>query len=274
MKVLAWNARGLGNPRGIRHLCALTKREAPDVLFLQETWLSVRDAENCKFKLGFSNCLAVCSNGRKGGLDLYWGKEVALSIVNFSSIHIDAEISDDNVVGGRWFLTALYGVPETHLRHRTWSLLRSIRRSRGEAWLVMGDLNETMFHHEKQGGNPKPEVQLSAFRDVVEECELRDLGFNGYKFTWSNMREGSACINERVDRFLANSTWWNSYLNAKVVHGFAAYSDHLPIWLELEGDTNFLHRKKKLFRFEEMWVGNLDCEAIIKDTWQMGNVYS
>ncbi|XP_042968981.1 uncharacterized protein LOC122301651 [Carya illinoinensis] len=267
MKLLAWNARGLGNPRGIRHLCALTKREAPDVLFLQETRLSVRAAENCKFKLGFSNCLAVCSTGRKGGLALYWGKEVALSIVNFSSNHIDAEISDENVVGGCWFLTCLYGVPETHLRHRTWALLRSLRRSRGEAWLVMGDLNETMFHHEKQGGNPKPDAQLSVFRDVVEECELRDLGFTGYRFTWSNMRVGPDCINERLDRFLANSSWWNSYPHAKVFHGFAAYSDHLPIWLELEGDTTLHYRKKKLFRFEEMWVGNLDCEAIIKDTW-------
>ncbi|KAG6626646.1 hypothetical protein CIPAW_15G065000 [Carya illinoinensis] len=113
----------------------------------------------------------------------------------------------------------------------------------------MGDLNETLFHHEKQGGNPKPESQIAAFRDVVEECELRDLGYNSYKFTWSNRREGHSYVNERLDSFLANSTWWNFYPNAKVIHGLVAYSDHLPIWIELEGEAEIAHKKKKLFQF-------------------------
>ncbi|KAG6645720.1 hypothetical protein CIPAW_08G141600 [Carya illinoinensis] len=114
----------------------------------------------------------------------------------------------------------------------------------------MGDLNEIMFHHERQGRNPIPKSQLAAFRDVIEDCGLRDLGFNGYKFTWSNRRVGQYCVNERLDRFLANLAWWNSFPNAKVVHGLVAYSDHLPIWIELEGDAE-IPRKKKI-RFEEM----------------------
>ncbi|XP_042962454.1 uncharacterized protein LOC122296722 [Carya illinoinensis] len=274
MKILAWNARGLGNPRDIRHLCDLLKKEAPDVVFLEETRLSARVVESCKFKFGFQNCLAVSTNGRKGGIALYWGRDVALSIINYSFIHFDVVVSDDSVVGGHWFLTAIYGLPETHLCSRTWSLLRSLRRSNGDAWLVLGDLNETMFHHEKQGGNPKPDSQIAAFRDVVEECELRDLGFSGYKFTWSNRREGHAYVNEQLDRFLANSSWWNFYPQAKVIHGLVAYSDHLPIWIELEGDTGIPVKKKKLFRFEEMWIGNSQCEAIIKDQWRMGHAHS
>ena len=53
-----------------------------------------------------------------------------------------------------------------------------------------------------------------------------------------------------------------------------AYSNHLPIWIELEGDSGFPLKRKKLFRFEEMWIGNSQCEAIIKDQWRMGNAQS
>ncbi|KAF5444973.1 hypothetical protein F2P56_034064 [Juglans regia] len=51
MKLLSWNVRGLGNPRGIRALCNLVKREAPEVLFLWETHLKAHEFEVCP---GFS----------------------------------------------------------------------------------------------------------------------------------------------------------------------------------------------------------------------------
>lgn len=126
MKTSSWNTRGLGNPQAIHNFCDLIKREALDVLFLQETRLSVLEAEKCKFKLGYPNCLVVCANGRKGGIALYWGGNVVLSIVNYSSFHIDAVVSDDRVIGEKWFLMAVYRFPETHLRYRAWVLLRGL----------------------------------------------------------------------------------------------------------------------------------------------------
>ncbi|KAJ0095078.1 hypothetical protein Patl1_15890 [Pistacia atlantica] len=184
MKTLCWNARGLGNPRGIRNLCDLVKWEGPDVLFLQETRLSVHNMEKCKYKIGFSNCFAVSAIGRKGGIALMWGRDVDLTILNYSDFHVHATILDSMVNGGKWFVTAVYGYPETHLRYKTWDLLRSLCRSTRESWLVMGDLNEILFHHEKMGA------------------------------------------------------WCNSFPNARVSPGVVTYSDHLPIWVELEGEHN------------------------------------
>ncbi|KAF5463276.1 hypothetical protein F2P56_019199 [Juglans regia] len=267
MKICSWNARGLGNPRGIRTLCDLIQRELPDVLFLQETRLSTREVESCKYKLGFQNCLAISSDGRKGGIALLWDVEIDLSVINYSSNHVDAVIKDLRLRKGHWFLTALYGFPETHLRHQSWSLLKSLCRAPDEPWLVLGDFNELLSAHEKSGGNPRPEKQLSAFREVVDVCRLRDLGFSGPMLTWSNRRAGDKCIRERLDHCLVNSMWWACFPNARVTHGVVAYSDHLPIWLNLEG-ASASHNSQKSFKFEAMWVGEVECEEIIKGVWE------
>lgn len=46
------------------------------MLFLREMRLSVREVENYKFKLGFLNCLTVSAIGRKGGIALFWERDV------------------------------------------------------------------------------------------------------------------------------------------------------------------------------------------------------
>ncbi|KAF5464528.1 hypothetical protein F2P56_014601 [Juglans regia] len=266
MKICSWNARGLGNPCGIRTLCDLIQREGPDVLFLQETRLSTREMESCKYKLGFQNCLGISSQGRKGGIALLWDAEIDLSVINYSSNHVDAIIKDSCLRQGHWFLTAIYGFPETHLRHHSWNLIKSLCRDNDKPWLVLGDFNKILHAHEKSGGNPRPERQLRDFREVVDVCRLRDLGYLGPKFTWSNRRAGDKCIRERLDRCLVNSEWWASFPRAHVTHGVAAYSDHLPIWLNLEGEVGS-HFVKKSFKFEAMWVGEAECEDIIKGVW-------
>lgn len=49
-----------------------------------------------------------------------------------------------------------------------------------------------------------------------------------------------------------------------------AYSNHVPIWVNTEGEGKF-SRYRKQFKFEEMWVGKQSCEDIIKSTWRRGD---
>ncbi|PPR89242.1 hypothetical protein GOBAR_AA31445 [Gossypium barbadense] len=44
---------------------------------------------------------------------------------------------------------------------------------------------------------------MSAFREVLEECELNDLGFSGQWFTWERGRLFSNNIKERLDKVVA-----------------------------------------------------------------------
>ncbi|XP_040998143.1 uncharacterized protein LOC121244182 [Juglans microcarpa x Juglans regia] len=187
MKTLSWNLRGLGNPRSIRTFRDLITREVPDILFLQETRMKSQQLEFCKLKLGFRNCFGVDSVGRSGGLALLWKDEINVSIVNFSNNHVHAIVVNDD--GGKWLLTGVYGHPDSNLRCEVWSLLKALGRGVNSPWLVFGDFNEILTNFEKYGGNLRCENQMREFREVLACCELRDLGYVGPCYTWSNRRE-------------------------------------------------------------------------------------
>ncbi|XP_042942763.1 uncharacterized protein LOC122276942 [Carya illinoinensis] len=111
---------------------------------------------------------------------------------------------------------------------------------------------------------------MREFREVLSDCHLRDLGYVGPAFTWSNHRGEEDLVKERLDRFLANSLWCDMFLNLQVTHGVAAYSDHIPIWLDTEGAL-FRRRSRRLFRFKAMWVGEKECSSIIERVWCQRN---
>lgn len=41
-----------------------------------------------------------------------------------------------------------------------------------------------MYAYEKTGGATRNERQIEAFRKVLTDCELVDLGYTGQKYTW------------------------------------------------------------------------------------------
>ncbi|XP_042954684.1 uncharacterized protein LOC122291103 [Carya illinoinensis] len=238
MSFISWNSRGLGNPLGVQALSDLVRKEVPEILFLQKTKLHARVMERLKYKLEFHSCLAV---------------------------NYEVTEEDENV--DPWWLTGFYGNPDVSKRHESWNLLRSLQGPSEKGWLILGDLNEIISNAEKSGGRDKPDRQMKASRDVIDECHLYDLGFNGNPFTWCNRREMDHCISERLDRFLSNLKWHSYYPMASVTHGVIAYSDHVPIILKLTVEIEKIPRKK-LFRFEAMWVDAADCKQVIQEAWR------
>lgn len=57
------------------------------------------------------------------------------------------------------------------------------------------------------GERVRPNRQILEFQETLDFYSLRDMGYRGPKYTWCNKREGTACISERMDGFMANSTW-------------------------------------------------------------------
>ena len=53
--------------------------------------------------------------------------------------------------------------------------------------------------------HPPSYKQMEEFGLALDSCNLTNMGFGGYPFTWNNKRPGKANTKERLDRVVANS---------------------------------------------------------------------
>ena len=143
-----------------------------------------------------------------------------------------------------WRIIGFYGRPEEHRKHESWGYLRNLHCRSSLPWLCIGDYNEILTSIEKQGRIPKPNRLMEEFRIVLLWCGLVDLGFYGNIFTWRNGRLGEAFVQERLDRACVTIEWKALFPHSKVTHLQASYSDHDPIMLTTNVNTQGAHKKK------------------------------
>lgn len=122
--------------------------------------------EKIKNRFGFANGLIVPSKGRRGGVALFWTREVNLDINSYLGNHIDT-IVRENECNSKWRITGFYGHPKTHRRYESWGLLTFLHSQFQLSWLCLGDFNEILSINEKAGGVTRPQQQMEEFRNVV-----------------------------------------------------------------------------------------------------------
>ena len=163
MKILSWNARGLGNPDAFRQLRLLVQQHSPQVLFIMETKLVCNDVTRFRNSLHFPHGLEVPRVGFSGGLLLLWKDNVDVTLLTCNTNIFDCYVSCDN--GPSWHFSAFYGAPETNNILHTWKLLERCKDvSPLLPWLVIGDFNEILSNQNKLGGALRSEAQLDSFR--------------------------------------------------------------------------------------------------------------
>lgn len=141
----------------------------------------------------------------------------------------------------------IYGYPEEKNKRLTWELIRRLIPPNGKPWLCVGDLNDTLATSEKIGGNIRSVSQLEFGRDVVRDCGLFDLGFEGSNVTWSNGRRGQENIQARLDRALANEEFMARFNPIKVSHLAKFGSDHVVLKITLEDFRSEQPKKGRKF---------------------------
>ena len=130
-------------------------------------------------------------------------------------------------------------------------------------WLAVGDFNAFLHASKKKSKRPPQSSQVDAFRDALESCQLQDLGYKGYRFTWNNKRPGEANTKIRLDSVVANKNWIGKFQMSKVIHLSAHASDRLLILLHVQSFAP--QTREKGFKFEESWPLMEDCEAMVKE---------
>ena len=146
-----------------------------------------------------------------------------------------------------------------------WDSLQSLNHHFDIPWLCAGDFNEIVKQEEKLGGATRNQGWMQLFRDVLDECGFLDLGFVGNRFTWSKHFTDGHFIWERLDRGVVNASWFLKFPGTIVHHLHCTSSDHMPLYINLLGLE--VPSRRKLFRFEEMWLSDEHCGEVVKASW-------
>ena len=188
------------------------------------------------------------SDGASGGLLLFWSSPVVIQAMDIQANFIDVAVC--NTHQNPWRLTCFYGEPKWEDRHLSWGYLRNLKQQTDLPWIVIGDFNEILYSHEKEGGAPRPLRMMQAFRDSLSECGLEDMGYEGDQFTWRRRR-----VRERLDRAVCNGGFHEYFPRAKVINTGHDKSDHRPLLLDTEGEEEIVFRRTSRTKAFELAAG-------------------
>ena len=265
MNALAWNCRGVGNPRTVRDLAAFVQSYHPKLVFLSETRQSEEQMQQLRWRLGLKGCLARSCVGRSGGVALFWEESLIVNLVTISDKAIDVSVQECPA-SPVWRITFIYGEPRVQDRHLTWEFMKRIKFRDSNPWVMMGDFNETMWQFEHFSETKRGERQMEAFRDALDFCEFHDVGFSGLPWTYDNKQFGRRNVRVRLDRVVATEAWSKLFEHASVEHLVSPCSDHCPVLLRL-GPTEQRTDSRKIFRYEIMWERELELGDVVLAAW-------
>ncbi|WJX56899.1 hypothetical protein P8452_42513 [Trifolium repens] len=180
-----------------------------------------------RYVLGFDYCFTVNREGRGGGLALFWNSAFNCSISNYSQNHIDVEIVDTSICN--WRLRCYNGFPGSRQKRAAWNFLKHLSQSSNLPWCVVGDFNDILSPHEKNGRNERAYWLINGFRSAVLDSGLSDIHMEGYPFTWFKSFGTVKAVEERLDRALATENWHLLFPYAILENLPAPASDHYPI---------------------------------------------
>jgi endonuclease/exonuclease/phosphatase family metal-dependent hydrolase len=130
-------------------------------------------------------------------------------------------------------LACIYGDPYHNQTDAIWKQVAAfVYDNHNLPMLCMGDLNEILYEMDKSTSNINF-YHMNAFRNIIKNCGLFDLGFSGPVYTWTNKRFASKPTYECLDRCLVNSDWCDMSHVSNVYNMpiFQNISDHAAILL-------------------------------------------
>lgn len=197
--IFVWNCRGAGSVSFMKHFLYFVKMFSPSIVILLETSVPGNCIEKILKRTALSKFTTAEANGSAGGISVIWDDtEVTVEPISWDDQVVQLLIKQDD--HPLWFLSAIYASPKPNFRTHMWHYLRCIGTGLNLPWLLTGDFNQVLEDRDKRGGRTVKQCRVKPLCEMLESCELMDMGFVGPRFTWSNMRASPACIEERLDR--------------------------------------------------------------------------
>lgn len=178
-----------------------------------------------------------------GGLALFWKQNLNVEILSSDHNCIDTRVIFEEKT---FYASFVYGDPDRPKRKEVWKKITDLAQSRDLPWFLTGDFNEILDNTEKQGGRARAESSFGDFRAFMSECDLYDLQYSGNFLSWRGVRYKYQVLC-RLDRAMANSSWAETFPNARSEYLKFEGSDHRPLVSHFSYSNQ---RRKGLFRFD------------------------
>ncbi|XP_062151944.1 uncharacterized protein LOC133860333 [Alnus glutinosa] len=114
----------------------------------------------------------------------------------------------------------------------------------------------------------RPQRQMSAFLQALDESDLADLGFSRPRFTWCNGRSEGHHMRERLDRAVANGSWSSLFNVVQVTILTPNILDHHPFLVAFPNTKDIQWTKSRRFRYEASWTKHCDLQEVVKKVWK------
>lgn len=158
MTTLSWNCRGLAAAATLSELCDICRVHQLTILFLMETRANKDRIERVRRRLKFANSFVVEARGLSGGLCLLWDKKVHIQILESSMNFIHTIISSKGDPSD-FECSFIYGNPRFQQRRNLWTRILRLNYDRNRLWVCLGDFNEILAAHEKDGLRPPKPIE-------------------------------------------------------------------------------------------------------------------
>ena len=250
MNIIFLNCKGALNPRFHSVLSDLLNRHSPAIVVVMETRVGGERAKAITDRPPFDGVFHADTIGYSRGFWVLWNSDV-VEVTQLAKaeqeIHVTVKVLDSNL---SLVLSSIYDSPRLVECKLFWNNLSFIASLHQLPWLMVGDFNELLSCHDKQGGNSLNPRKVQLFKDRLDACGMVDLGFHGPKFMWVNKRDTDQFIEERLNRAFANSDWRGLYPEASIDYLARTNSDHCPVLLYLEAPNGT--RLIRPFHFQPM----------------------
>ncbi|XP_021850152.1 uncharacterized protein [Spinacia oleracea] len=158
----------------------------------------------------------------------------------------------------------VYGAPNVEDRLVVWGKMLDLILA-FPTCLVLGDFNQLDLFSDKLGGSSSIKV-WEEFIQWKLASNLSDVPFSGPPFTWSNKREDTNLILERLDRAYMSTDWFLKYPDSRVTNQPILISDHAAIVFE----TSHLGLKKnRPYQLEAWCLLFPDIASIVEEVWNL-----